>query len=111
MSFNLYDELLQPVDALTDFEIQPHTGSANPFPAGADRNTAAGDYRVRLVAAVPPSDPAQRAANTLYSAQNVGAAQLSFSLAVVFYRVYLPDDGRAAVPRRAGAVSGRVLRL
>ena len=96
MSYNLYDELLQPVDALSDFEIQPHTGSTNPFPAGADRNAAARDYSVRLVAAVPPSDPAQRAANTLYSAQTVGTAQLPFNLAVVFYRVYVPDDGRDA---------------
>jgi hypothetical protein len=96
ISFNLYDETLAPIDALTDVEMQPQPGSTNPFVTGADRNAVARDYQLKLIAAVAPTDATQRAPNTLYSSQSVGPLTVTFNLAIVFYRVYVTDSGAAA---------------
>lgn len=95
MSFNLYNPLLQPIDALADYEIAPAVGSENPFLPGADRQPPERSFSVRVVAgAAPASGP--REPNTLYSAQPLGPVQLPTNLAVVLYRTYVPDAGRDA---------------
>src|SRR3954467_435530 len=38
-SWNVYDPVLRPFAKKSDFEIQPHPGSANPFLPGAARTT------------------------------------------------------------------------
>ncbi|MGZ5418771.1 MAG: hypothetical protein ACXWDI_16535, partial [Nocardioides sp.] len=60
-SFNSYDELFRPVDALADVDIAPETGSTNSFLAGSRRDLPQCQYEVRVV-----SDPApdHRAPNT-----------------------------------------------
>ncbi len=93
ISFNLYNELLQPIDGANDTAIQPAAGSSNPYIAGADRAVIARSYSEQLIAAVPPADPAQRLPNTLYSAQTVGTTQVATNLAIVLYRVYVADKG------------------
>ncbi len=101
ISFNLYDEQLAPIDALTDVEIVPAAGSTNPFVEAANRYASPRAYQLRLIPAVPPADPAQRAPNTLYSARTLGPVAVPANLAVLFYRRYVPDVGReaAALPR------------
>ncbi|MEK6789782.1 MAG: hypothetical protein AABY68_12610 [Pseudomonadota bacterium] len=90
MSFNLYNAFLQPIDALSDVELQPGIGASNPYLPGADRDASERGYRVSLVAGAVPE---QRAPNTLYSAQTLGPVQLPTNLAVVLYRTYVPDAG------------------
>lgn len=90
MSFNLYNEFLQPIDALSDIELQPGIGASNPYLPGANRNETERGYRVRLVAGAVPEP---REVNTLYSAQSLGPLQLPTNLAVVVYRTYVPDVG------------------
>jgi hypothetical protein len=87
-SFNSYDELFRPVDALADVEIRPEAGSTNPFLAGNRRDLPRRDYVVRVVS--DPA-PATRAPNTVYLGS---AGRPSFAGSVV-YRVYLPDRGRS----------------
>jgi hypothetical protein len=86
-SFNTYDELFRPVDALVDRDIRPERGSTNPFRAGNRRDLAMRDYTVRVVS--DPA-PARRAPNTVYLGSD---GRPSFAGSVV-YRVYLPDRGR-----------------
>jgi hypothetical protein len=87
-SFNSYDELFRPVDALADVDIAPEAGSTNPFLVGSRRDLPRRDYEVRVV-----SDPApeRRAPNTVYLGSD---GRPSFAGSVV-YRVYLPDRGRS----------------
>jgi hypothetical protein len=92
-SFNLYNPRLEPIDALADIRIDPQPGATQPFAAGARRDGDARDYRVRVIAGVPPDDPARRQANTLYSYAVAGNSRVPSPVAVVIYRVYVPDDG------------------
>lgn len=94
LSYNTYNPLLQPLDGLNDTEIMPLPGSTSPFARGADRNAVARAYSVRVVAKVPPDDATQRLPNTIYSAQAVGPTSVPTNLAVLFYRVYVPDGDR-----------------
>ncbi|TAJ55393.1 MAG: hypothetical protein EPN60_01590 [Nevskiaceae bacterium] len=113
-SFNLYNPRLEPSDALADVEIAPQPGSVQPFAVGARRDAGARDYRVRVIAAVPPQNPAQREPNTLYSFLAAGEQRLPSPLAVVIYRVYVEDAGydlsggvglpQVALPLAGGAV-------
>src|SRR4029453_18992180 len=71
MSFNVYDNAQRPLDALADVEIGPDPGSANPFPAGADRPSAARAYTAFIdFGPIPP----RRAPNTLYTGTGQGGA-------------------------------------
>jgi hypothetical protein len=90
-SFNVYNPLLQPTDALTDFEIAPSAGSTNPFVAGANRNAAARSYGLKMVQQTAPTGT--RPANMLYAGQTIGTIAASQNQAVVIYRVYVPDAG------------------
>lgn len=92
-SFNLYNPRLEPIDALADVTIAPEPGSTQPFAVGARRDAEARDYRVRVIAAVPPEDPAQREPNTLYSYAVAGEQRVPSPLAVAIYRVYVEDAG------------------
>jgi hypothetical protein len=115
-SFNLYNPRLEPIDALADVEILPQPGSLQPFAVGARRDAEARDYRVRVIAAVPPEDPGQRQPNTLYSYVAAGEQRLPSPLAVVIYRVYVEDagydlSGGVGLPQLAlPLVNGAVLR-
>lgn len=87
-SFNTYDELFRPVDALADRDIHPEPGSVNPFVDGRRRDLPLRDYEVRVV---PDPAPERREPNTVYLGSG---GRPSFAGALV-YRVYLPDRGRS----------------
>lgn len=86
-SFNTYDELFRPVDALGDRDMRPDRGSVNPFVDGNRRDLPLRDYTVRVVADPVPE---RRERNTVYLGSG---GRPSFAGALV-YRVYLPDRGR-----------------
>ncbi len=86
-SFNVYDELFRPTDAIADPVIRPDRGSTNPFVAGHRRDKPMRSYTVRVV---PDAAPSRRAPNTVYLGQD-GRPRFVGSLV---YRVYLPDRGR-----------------
>ncbi len=83
MSFNVYDPVLRPVDAIADLEIVPDPGSSNPYVAGADRTVAARDYSVFVVFAPRPPEPEP---NTIYTGDQAAG--------LLTYRIYIPDRGR-----------------
>lgn len=95
MSFNLYDPLFRPVDALSDRDIAPLAGATNPFVAGANRLGDARDYSVEIISEVPPEDMAERAPNTLYAHFPLGEAGFATAApyAILIYRIYVPDTG------------------
>lgn len=86
-SFNVYDELFRPTDALADLSIRPDRGSSNPFVAGHRRDLPLRDYTVRVVSDAVPE---KRAPNTVYLGYD---GRPSF-VGNLVYRVYLPDRGR-----------------
>lgn len=83
--FNVYDALGRPVDAIADEQIQPDPGSSNPFLPGADRFAADRNYSVFVEFGPRPASPAP---NTVYTGDSPGGT--------VWYRVYIPDQGRDA---------------
>lgn len=89
-SFNVYDPLLRPVDAIADFQITPLEGGGNPYRSEQDVSGAAYSAYVQFTS--KPEAPAQ---NTIYSGfVNAGAVQLPNPLLTVLaYRVYVPADG------------------
>jgi hypothetical protein len=87
MSLNAYSGGA-PTDALSDVAIRPRARHTNPFVAGHRRNRAKRAWRVFVLDAPVPADPATRAANTLY-AEPEGGAPIELA-----YRVYEPDPGR-----------------
>jgi hypothetical protein len=91
LSFNVYNPLLQPTDALTDFEIAPNAGSTNPFVVGANRAATARSFSLKMVQQTAPAGT--RSANMLYAGQRLGTIAASQNEAVVIYRVYVPDSG------------------
>lgn len=105
MSFHAYEGSV-PVDKLTDFEIAPDRG-LNPFVPGAVR-THPGSYRLRVVPEAPPSDPRDRAPNTLYAGRGVNGEPLP--AATIIYRVYLgegSDAGGVPLPAVDEVVDGQ----
>lgn len=100
MSFNAYNPLLQPIDALADSEIEADEGATNTSREGADRFADNRAYTVKIVAEVPADkaglgDLSDRPANTLYSFQGrEGVGFVPSNQATVIYRVYVPDEGR-----------------
>jgi hypothetical protein len=89
MSFNAYDEVGQPTDALPDAQMAPEGNSTNPFVDGNRRDLPLRDYTVRVVAQ-PRPESGEREANTLY----LGWNGRDVHSGTVIYRVYLPDRGR-----------------
>jgi len=86
MSVNSYSDGA-PTDALSDIAIEPQPGSTNPFIEGARRDREERSWRVEVLNEQPPSDPQDRAPNTLYAQPAPGAAM------ELVYRVYEPDVG------------------
>ncbi len=86
-SFNAYDELFRPKDALPDVDIRADRGSTNPFLAGNRRDLPTRSYTVHVV---PDPAPETRARNTVY----LGYDGRPSYVGNVVYRVYLPDRGR-----------------
>src|SRR3954468_18125080 len=66
MSFNVYDNLQRPLDALADVELRPDAGSSNPFVAGSSRGVSKRDYTAFIDFGAPPAD-GKRAPNTMYT--------------------------------------------
>lgn len=95
MSFTAYNPVAEALDTLTDRDIAPTAGSANPFRIGAARKRARRSYSVRIVADPPPAGR-RRAANTLY----LGSAGMPARTGWVMHRIYVPDAG--------GSVTGGV---
>lgn len=88
-SFNVYDPLLRPADAIYDARIAPVSG-ANPYATtGA---ATGGTYRAYVEFTDKPDRPAT---NTIYSGFiNAGATTLpNPATTVLAYRVYVPADG------------------
>ena len=77
------------VDHLTDYQIDPDPGSANPFRTESDRDAADRGYTVRVVEGREPADGG--APNTLYT-ENADGTLSSGGRVNVTLRVYLPDD-------------------
>ncbi|MFA3843425.1 hypothetical protein [Streptomyces aureus] len=101
-SLNTYNEATNsPTDALNDVSTKPDRGSRNPYLPGAKRTSNAHrSYTATLVGDQPPTDPADRATNTLY------AGVPGQDHVTLLYRLYLPDrhtdpTGGAGLPRPA----------
>lgn len=94
-SFNVYDPLLRPSDAIADAQIVPEPGTENPFATAGI--AAGGHYRAWVNFGAKPET---RAPNTIYSGSiAAGATALPNPLLTVLaYRTYVPVDGlRGAV--------------
>jgi hypothetical protein len=62
ISWNVYDAAARPIDALSDVQLAPDPGSANPFLPGASRTAEQRDYTALIEVGPLPEQPA---ANTL----------------------------------------------
>lgn len=92
LSFNVYDEIGQPVDRLNDFLMTPNDDAVNPFIPGNARDKAARGYALKLL----PADVAAgeslterdktRQGNTLLVPTDSEQVQM-------IMRIYVPDKG------------------
>jgi hypothetical protein len=85
MSLQTYSHTLQTATDLYDQQIQPDSGSSNPYLPGADRTSGDRGYTVRLLGGQAPAGGGPP--NTLYETSADGTKS-GFGLA---YRIYLPD--------------------
>lgn len=98
-SFNVYDPLARPVDAIADFEIAPEQSGTNPF-----RNTRAAPGAPYTAFVAFEGKPSTPAANTIYSGQVDLGPGVPNPLTVMLYRTYAPADfddfqGGVGLPR------------
>jgi hypothetical protein len=91
MSLTSYKLGVAPIDALTDKEIIPDSGSTNPFVEGSPRNDPSRRYLVSIASGPPPAESSQAIENILYGGSS-GAGKLG----VLGYRVYVPNSGEDA---------------
>jgi hypothetical protein len=98
-SYNAYDPLLRPVDAIADQELLPNAGSANPY---AGTGEAGGDYTAYVDFGAKPEMPAP---NTIYAGEmDAGGQALPTPfVAAIIYRIYVADpqagtDGGVGLP-------------
>jgi hypothetical protein len=89
MSFNVYDNIQRPLDALADVELKPDRGNSNPFLKGAARTVKRRSYTAFIDFGPIPK---KRARNTLYTGTGQGGTP-NFD-GTFIYRVYVPDRGR-----------------
>ena len=82
LSYNTYDKLTQPIDALLDADIVASSG-ANPF---ADADKSGGRYVIEVY---PREAPAERPANTLY----LGSEEHRNEQLPLVLRTYVPAEG------------------
>lgn len=90
-SFNVYDPLLRPTDAVADNQLAPNGAGLNPF---ATEGAPYGDtYTAYVAFTARPETPAP---NTLYAGQfPVGDASLPQPLlTALIYRTYVPADDK-----------------
>ena len=73
-------------EAFAGPEIEPDSGSTNPFRVGANRLAEPRNFTLRVLAADAPAEPNRREKNTLYAGGD--CAELQGVL-----RIYLPDRG------------------
>lgn len=98
-SFNVYDPILRPVDAIADFQIAPHVPGKNPF---TSKGVAYGaGYRSYVDFDVKPDAVAP---NTIYSGSiSTGTSTIKNPLLTVLaYRIYVPADslrGNVSLPQ------------
>ncbi len=85
-SWNVYDPLLRPFGKLSDYQLTPDPGSANPFLPGASRTTPPEQRHYTLFLTFSPGD--HPGPNTIY----VDPTQ--HPVGVFTLRVYVPDAGR-----------------
>ena len=93
-SYNVYDPILRPTDALADREIAPVTGGLNPFVQ--TRRPAADAWGDPYTAYVEfTGQPDSPAPNTLYAGEtSLGPLPVPQpALTALIYRVYIPDEG------------------
>lgn len=90
-SYNVYDPLLRPTDALADAQFIPLEGGGNPF---ADATQTWGDAYTGYVEF--SGKPDDRGINTLYAGETtLGSAAIPQpALTALMYRVYLPGEGK-----------------
>jgi len=74
-------------ESLRGADIEPDSGSTNPFSVGADRLAESRNFTIQVLAKEPPKDVANRAQNTLY----VGGEGTDIQGLI---RIYLPDQDR-----------------
>lgn len=74
-------------EALAGPDIVANHGSVNPFVVGAPRLDPQRQFRLTVLAADAPKDPAQRQRNTLYAGAQGDKIQMVM-------RIYLPDNGK-----------------
>ena len=105
-NFNIYNPRGEPQDALSDIEIEPDTGSFNPFRSGVSRNVKERSYTFTIVNGRPV---APRPANTLYTSAEADKETY------LWMRNYVPDHssdylGSVALPKiELLLADGRVL--
>lgn len=90
-SYNVYDGLLRPTDAIADAEIVPNDGGRNSF---VEEDAPYGDSYTAYVEFTAP--PEERAPNTVYAGQmQLGPQAIPQPLlTAVFYRTYVPAEGK-----------------
>jgi hypothetical protein len=86
-SFVTYSVDGVPRDAVNDLEIEPDTGSFNPFRAGVRRDVTPRRYTISVVNGTPPADNAARPKNTVYTLSEPGTPT------GMHMRNYVPDQG------------------
>ena len=90
-SFNVYDGLLRPTDAIADSELIPAEVGRN---SAVEEMAAWGDAYTAYVEFTPP--PAERAANTVYAGEmQLGPQPIPQpALTAIFYRIYVPGEDK-----------------
>jgi hypothetical protein len=71
---------------LAGWDIEPDSGSNNPYATGANRSVENRSYTAHIVAEDAPANPADRARNTMYA----GSEEMSIQ---VVFRIYVSDEG------------------
>jgi hypothetical protein len=87
-SFDAYDVQGTLIDGLADVEIEPDTGSINPFAVGARRSAANRWFTIEVANRNEPANAAHDRRNVLYAGVPASGRQQ------IVYRVNVPDKGR-----------------
>jgi hypothetical protein len=87
-SFDAYDPQGALIDGLADVEIEPDTGSINPFVTGQRRLAANRYYTIEVANRSAPTNAAHDRRNVLYAGVPASGRQQ------IVYRVNVPDRGR-----------------
>src|SRR5262249_43339853 len=87
VSFTAYNSMGTPVDGVNDQMLDPDVGSTNPSIVGADRSAGSRQYTVELLDQAQPKTTEGHPHNVLFAKSDEPLIQL-------YYRVYVPDNGR-----------------